>query len=94
MAYLIGAVFGGVFITILVGLLLGLAFKSKEPTERAAFAAVFAWIISSVLAGFGMSNGRDFRFEVSLYYLPGAIVAFFYLRLRYGKMWSDDEEFE
>jgi len=94
MAYLLGAVFGGVFITILVGLLIGLAFKSKEPTERAAFAAVFAWIICSFLAGFGMSNGRDFRFDVSLYYLPGAIITFFYLRWHYGKMWTNDEGLE
>jgi len=92
MAYLLGAFFGGLIITSLVGLLIGLAFKSKEPDERAIYAATFGWLTCSVLAGFGMADGGPFRFDASLYYLPGAIFAFFYLRRHYHKMWRDDED--
>lgn len=92
MASLLGAFVGGFFISTLVGLLIGLAFKRKEPSERAIVAAMGGWIVCAILAGFGMADGGPFRFDAGLFYLPGAIAAFFYLRWHYGKMWKPDEE--
>lgn len=91
MAYLLGTFIGGFLLTTLFGLLIGLAFKAKEPAERAAPAAIGGWIACAVLAGFGMADGGPFRLDAGLYYLPGAVAAFFYLRWHYGKMWHDDE---
>src|SRR5256885_14784128 len=75
-----GQLIGGVFATTLLGLLFGLAFKSKEPDSRALSATMCAWVCASVLAGFGMADGRSFRFDAALIYLPGAIGTFFFLR--------------
>lgn len=91
MAYLLGTFIGGFLLTTLFGLLIGLAFKSKEPAERAVPAAIGGWIACGVLVGFGMADGGSFRFDAALYYLSGAVAAFFYLRWHYGKMWHDDE---
>ena len=88
----LGELIGGAFATILLGLLCGLAFKSKEPDQRAVAAALCAWVCASILAGFGMADGGPFRFDASLRYLPGAIAAFFYLRWHYGKMWSEEQD--
>lgn len=41
-----------------------------------------------------MADGGPFRFDAGLYYIPGAIIAFFYLRWHYGKAWIDDEKEE
>lgn len=87
-----GQLIGGFFAVTLLGLLFGMAFKSKEPDPRALAATICAWICASVLAGFGFANGGPFRFDASLFYLPGAIGAFFYLRWHYGKMWTADED--
>jgi hypothetical protein len=92
MAYLLGAFVGGFLLSTLVGLLIGLAFKRKEPSERAIIAAMGGWIGCAILAGFGMADGGPFRFDAGLSYIPGAIAAFFYLRWHYGKMWNPDEE--
>jgi Ca2+/Na+ antiporter len=94
MAYLLGALIGGFFITTLVGLLVGLAFKSKQPAERAIRASILGWIFCGILAGFGMADGGPFRFDAIIYYLPGSILAFFYLRSHYGKMWVEADEDE
>lgn len=94
MAYLLGTLVGGFLLTTLIGLLVGLAFKSREPVDRAARAAFLGWIFCVVLAGFGMADGGSFRFDAIVYYTPGAILAFFYLRWHYQKMWSDDDSEE
>lgn len=92
MAALLGMFVGSFIGTTLLGLLVGQAFKSKKPTERAAIAAVIGWLIASVVAGLGMANGGSYRFDASLYYMPGAVAAFLYLQWHYGKMWRDDED--
>jgi Ca2+/Na+ antiporter len=92
MAALLGMFVGGLLFTALLGLLVGLAFKSKKPTERALVATLLAWLTASVVAGFGMADGGPYRFDAGFYYLPGAIVAFFYLQWHYRKMWRDDDE--
>ena len=92
MGYLLGSFVGGFLITTLIGLLIGLAFKKKEPDQRALVAAMGGCLVSCSLAGFGMADGGPFRFDAGLYYLPGAIAAFLYLRWHYGKMWNDDDD--
>jgi hypothetical protein len=87
-----GQLIGGFIATTLLGLLSGLAFKSKEPDPRALSATMCAWVCASILAGFGMANGGSFRFDAALIYLPGAAGTFFFLRRRYGRMWTPDEE--
>jgi len=86
-----GQILGGAIAVWLLGLLCGLAFKSKEPGERALFAALTAWVLAGVLAGFGMADGGPFRFDAILLYLPGAILAYFLLKRRYDGEWVDDE---
>ena len=81
---------GGAVACILLGLLIGLAFKSQKPLSRAAIASTGAWLFSGLLAGFGMADGGAFRTDAILIYLPGAVLAFFYLRWHYGKDWVED----
>jgi hypothetical protein len=83
---------GGVVAMCLLGALCGLAFKRKEPGERALAATIAAWVLGSIIAGFGMADGGPFRFDASLIYLPGAIVAYFFLSWHYRKNWVEDEE--
>jgi hypothetical protein len=77
MSFLLGSLVGGFLVTTLMGLLIGLAFKTKEPGERALVAAMTGFVICFVLAGVGMADGGSFRFDAGLYYVPGAIAAFF-----------------
>lgn len=90
MGYL-GSAVGGALAVILLGLLVGLAFKTKPPVERAMIASFAAFLIAGAIAGFGMANGGDYRFDAILNYIPGAIIGFFYLRWHYGKDWIEDE---
>ena len=94
MASLLGTIVGGALACTLLGLLAGLVFKGKEPGERALFAALAAWVLAGVLAGFGMADRGSFKFSAILIYLPGAVIAFFYLRWHYRKMWRDDDALE
>lgn len=87
-----GAIVGGVIWGYLFGLLAGLAFKRKEPDERALIAVICAWVLVSIVAGFGMAHGGPFDMTAGLRYLPGATVAFFMLRRHYWKLSSDDED--
>lgn len=91
MGYSVGIIVGGTLACILLGLLAGVAFKEKDPDERAIYAALIAWIVSGVLAGFGMADGGPFRFAAIAYYIPGAIMALLYLRWHYPKSWQDEE---
>jgi hypothetical protein len=88
---LMGEIVGGALLVISLGLLIGKAFRSKAPNLRAVLAAGTAWVAAGILAGFGMARGEVFRFEAILIYLPGAVIAFLYLRWHYGKDWIDDE---
>lgn len=95
MAYLIGTMVGLVFACVplyLLGLLAGLFFKSKEPDERAMYAAMIGWIAAYVLAGFGKADGGSFRPDAGLLYIPAAFIAFFMLRHHYRRMWKPDED--
>lgn len=85
MAYLLGATVGGFFITMLIGSLFGLAFKRKEPGERAVLASVSGWVACAIIAGFGMADGGPFRYDAGLFYIPGAAIAYFFLRRHYSK---------
>lgn len=75
----------------LIGLVAGLFLKSRDPEERAAYAAIGAWMAIYVLAGFGFarSTGTAFSFGAGLFYVPAAIIAFFMLRRHYRNLWSD-----
>jgi hypothetical protein len=76
-----------------IGLLVGLFFKSKEPEERAMYAALGAWIGIYVIAGFGYADGGAFYFPAGLLYIPATIIAFFMLKRHYIRTWQphDDE---
>lgn len=89
--YSIGSFVGGAVAVTLLGLLIGLAFKSKPPSERAMLAAFMGCLVAGLVAGFGMADGGSYRFDAIFLYIPGAIVAFFYLRWHYGKDWVEDE---
>lgn len=91
MAGTIGSLVGGTIAVILLGLLFGLAFKSQAPNPRALIAAFIALLVSGILAGFGTANGGPFRVDAIVTYIPGAVLAFFYIRWRYSKMWVDEE---
>lgn len=89
-----GAIVGGVIWGYLFGLLVGLALKRLEPDERALMAVICAWILVSIVAGFGLAHRGPFDVTAGLRYLPGAVIAFFMLRRHYWKRWSDEDESE
>jgi predicted membrane-bound spermidine synthase len=87
------AFLGDWFGAIVGGVLWGYLFLRRlEPDERALMAVICAWILVSVVAGFGLARGGPFEVTAGLRYLPGAVIAFFMLRSRYWKLWSDDED--
>lgn len=86
----IGMAVGGVLAVTILGLLVGLAFKSKEPDERAMYTGG-AWVLAGVFAGFGMADGGPYRWDAILLYVPGLIVAYLYLRWYYRKGWVEDD---
>lgn len=88
--YYAGTFVGSSIACILLGLLMGLGFKSKAPNVRALFAAGIAWVLAGFIAGFGMANGGPYRFDAIVTYLPGALIAFFYLRWHYRKDWIEN----
>lgn len=91
MVYLIGSVVGGTVIVLLVALLLSLAFRSSRPTARAAKSVIGAFVILSLLAGFGFANGGPFAWWASVYYLVPAAIVFVYLQWKFKKSWVDDD---
>ena len=88
--YLVGFFVGAILACLpvyLIGLLVGLFLQSKEPDERAMYAAIGAWLAVYVLSGFGFANGGTFRFDAGLLYIPAAVIAFFMLRYHYRRLW-------
>jgi peptidoglycan/LPS O-acetylase OafA/YrhL len=86
-----GYIVGGVIWGYLFGLLAGMAFKRMEPDERAVAAALCAWVILSIVAGFGFAHGNGFRFDAGFRFVPGLAAAFFLLRRHYRRLWTPDE---
>lgn len=78
----------------LIGLLIGLLFKSRDPDERAIFAALGAFVLASLLAAWGFSDGGPMRWSVAFLYVPAAIIAFFMLRRHYLRLWEAATEAE
>jgi hypothetical protein len=70
----------------LLGLVVGLPFKSKEPKERAAYAAILTWVAVFILTIWSLGFGAGF------YYLPAAIVVYFMLKRHYLQLWQPDED--
>lgn len=100
MAYFLGSLVGYLIGGMLFGALFSaiiekLAFKEKEPDERATATVGVAWLIMCILAGFGFSEGQGFAWFAGLYYLPGAAIVWLWYRKRYRKAWSNEaEEFD
>jgi Ca2+/Na+ antiporter len=90
-AYLIGSLFGGTVIVLLIALLISMAFRSSRPTARAAKSVIGAFLVASLLAGFGFANGGPFAWWASVYYLVPAAIVFVYLQWRFKKSWVDDD---
>ena len=89
MAFLIGALIGGVMLTgIIAGLVEKVAFRDMEPGKRATFTVAVAWIIVGIIAAFGFSDGGPLSPIPSLYYLPGALIVWAWYRSRYQKAWN------
>lgn len=87
-AALLGRLFGLLLAAIpayFLGLFAGLAFRSKEPDERAIYAAAVSWILMYFISGWGLADGGPFRFDAGLLYIPAATIAFFLLRSRYRR---------
>lgn len=81
----------------LIGLLAGLLFKSREPHERATWAAIVAGGTAYVIAGFGFARAEGVAFSLiaGVLYVPATVIAFFLLRHHYRRLWrSDDPEVE
>lgn len=91
MASILGGIVGGFLIVTLISWLVSLAFKGDRPTSRAAKATIGAFLISSGLAGLGFANGGPFAWWAALYYVVPALLAFAFLRWRFGKNWVEDD---
>lgn len=89
---LVGATIGGALFGFLFGLLWGKLFKSLQPDGRALLAAVFGWLSVGLLASWGYSDGGSLQFSAALMYVPGALIAYFFLRRRYRESWVSDED--
>jgi hypothetical protein len=70
----------------LVGLLIGLMFKSREPNERAAFAAAITWALVFAL------TIKSMGFGWGIVYAPAAIIVFLLLKRHYLKLWEPEAE--
>lgn len=95
----LGFLFGLVLAALpmyLLGLLSGLAFKSKDPDERAIYSALIAWIVIAAVAGWGFADGDSYRWDAGIMYIPAAIIVFFMLRKHYRGLWesADTDELE
>jgi hypothetical protein len=78
--------FGGLLAVTLVGWLIGQALKSRAPTDRAVYAAGLSWAVCSLATMlFVYATTGALRGDLSMVFLPGAILAAFYLRQHYAK---------
>ena len=93
MAALIGQNFGGVIAILLLSFLVdAFLFKNDHPSARAMKTAAFALVVAAVIAGFGQANGGPFVWTAGVFYIPGALLVFFWFKSRYVAKWSVDEE--
>jgi peptidoglycan/LPS O-acetylase OafA/YrhL len=91
MAYSVGAAVGGLIIVGLIALALSrTAFKSQRPMMRAALCAGIAWLIASVIAGFGMADGGPYAYWASAYYVIPTLIVFALLARSFNRDWRDN----
>lgn len=90
MAYLIGALIGGLLIGTLISLILEkFLYKDLPPVRRAAFTVGTSWFFMAILSGWGAADGGSFVPTQGLFYLPSALVIFFWFQHRYRQLWED-----
>ncbi|MBQ0797800.1 MAG: hypothetical protein KBT63_00850 [Porticoccaceae bacterium] len=62
MAFIIGAVIGMYLISSLVGFI---AFKKTEKPKKYLYAIPVAWVLATVIAGYGLADGGEPQFAVA-----------------------------
>lgn len=87
MAEILGFLIGGIIWTYIFGSLIArIAFKEYQPNLKALYGSICAFCLICLLAAFGFNNSL-----AGLYYAPGSIAGFFWLRKDYRKAWMPDE---
>jgi Ca2+/Na+ antiporter len=91
--WFVGAVAGGVIGILLLSFIIELMlFKKQEPPKRAISTAGLAYVLATVLYGFGSANGGPFVWDGIIVYLPGAAVVYVWFLKRYQKSWTEEEQ--
>lgn len=83
-AYIAGALIGGIFWGYLFGLVAGrFLFPEGEPQGRAFKASIVSFFACFVLSSWGSYDDTGFDPVSGLLFIPGVAAAFFLLRKRY-----------
>lgn len=90
-----GTIIGGILLGYLFGALVGrLFFRNVEPDTKALKSALCGFFGVYLLAGFGYANGAGFNPIAGLFYIPGVIVAWWWMRRDWRKSWIPDDTFD
>jgi hypothetical protein len=81
MAYLLGALFGGLIAIYLLAVLWEWALFKRvldDPLKGTLLSVTAGWLTSGTLAGFGMADGGTFQWAAFLAYAPAALIIGFF----------------
>jgi hypothetical protein len=68
----------------------GFAFKSREPGERAMLTVGMTFAVFAILAAIAFADDEPLGVLTGVFYLPGAVIGYFWFRKRYAKKWAPD----